>query len=176
MFAVTLPEQPGALQTFCHEVINDHNISEFNYRLHNRVAAHILVGINVADDWDKQKFMAKMDKSGYHHVDLSNDDLTKEHLRHMIGGSTPAIDEHVYEVTFPERPRALSNFLQAIGTDWNISLFHYRSAASDSGSVLIGFEDLNKRELETRLKSTSFVYTEVTNTAGAKLLVTNKVD
>lgn len=176
MFAVTLPEQPGALEVFCRDVVNGHNISEFNYRLHNRVAAHILVGINVADNADKQKFMAKMDTYGYHHVDLSNDDLTKEHLRHMIGGSTPAIDEHVYEVTFPERPRALGDFLQAVGSDWNISLFHYRSAASDSGSVLIGFEALNKKELEKRLKSTGFVYADVTETPGAKLLVTNKID
>lgn len=175
MFAVTMPEQPGALQTYCRDVVNGHNISEFNYRLHNRMVARILVGINVAGDEDKGKFMAKMDQFGYHHVDLTNDDLTKEHLRHMIGGSTPAIDEHIYEVTFPERPKALGDFLHAFGGEWNISLFHYRSAASDSGSVLIGFEAMDVKALEQKLKSTGFEYMEVTKFPGTTQLISYKV-
>ena len=176
MFAVTMPEQPGALQTFCRDVVNGHNISEFNYRLHDRVAARMLVGINVTGDEDRDKFMAKMDKYGYHHVDLTHDDLTKEHLRHMIGGATPPIDEHIYEVSFPERPKALGDFLHEVGSEWNISLFHYRSAASDSGSVLIGFEALDVNALERKLKATGFDYKEVTNASGTTLLVTHKVD
>lgn len=125
MFAVTIPEAPGALQTFCRDVVSGHNISEFNYRLRVRETAHILVGINVSGETDKQKFMTKMNQHGYTHTDLSNDDLTKEHLRHMIGGSKVASKELVYEVTFPERPRALSDFLQAVDTTWNISLHRY---------------------------------------------------
>jgi threonine dehydratase len=116
-----------------------------------------------------------MEKYGYHHVDLTNDDLTKEHLRHMVGGSAPAIDEHIYEVTFPERPKALGDFLHAVGGEWNISLFHYRSAASDSGSVLIGFEAMEVKSLEQKLKSTGFEYQEITKSPGTTLLITHKV-
>ena len=115
--------------------------------------------------------MTKMNQRGYTHADLSNDDLTKEHLRHMVGGSKVAPKELVYEVTFPERPRALSDFLQAVGTTWNISLFHYRSAASDTGSVLVGFETDDRHSLEQQLAKTGFEYTEVGHTPGFGLLV-----
>jgi threonine dehydratase len=172
MFAVTIPEVSGAMQTFCREVVNGHNISEFNYRLRERGSAHILVGINVTGEADKQKFMTKMDKHGYTHTDLSNDDLTKEHLRHMIGSSKVATHELVYEVTFPERPRALSDFLQAVGATWNVSLFHYRSAASDTGSVLIGFETDDEAALENKLHTTGFEFAKVDKTPGFELLVT----
>jgi len=171
MFAVTMPETAGALHTFCRDVISGHNISEFNYRLRGREVAHILVGINVSGKADKQRFMAKMNQHGYAHTDLSNDDLTKEHLRHMIGSSKVAPHELVYEVTFPERPRALSDFLESIGSSWNISLFHYRSAASDSGSVLVGFETDDRGSIEQQLVKTGLEFTEVAHTPGFKLLV-----
>ncbi len=171
MFAVTMPEVPGALQKFCRDVVNGYNISEFNYRLRERGAAHILVGINVTGDADKHKFMRKMEQLDYKHTDLSNDNLTKEHLRHMIGSSQVAARELVYEVTFPERPKALSDFLQAVGTTWNISLFHYRSAASDSGSVLVGFETNEKQSLEEKLTHTGFEFAEVDRNPGFQLLV-----
>jgi threonine dehydratase len=173
MFSITLPERPGALRKFCKEVVNGHNISEFNYRLHGRDSAQILVGVNVSGEADKQKFMTKMLRHGYKHVDLSNDDLTKEHLRHMIGGYDAAPHEHIYEVTFPERPGALGDFLQAVGIGWNISLFHYRSAASDSGSVLIGFESADPAALRQNLEASGFEYTEVSKYPGVKLFITS---
>jgi len=164
MFAVTIPEKPGALHTFCTTIVSGHNISEFNYRLNKRAVARILVGINIAGAADKQKFMTKMLRHGYEHIDLSDDELTKEHVRHMIGGPAPeANNEHIYEVAFPERPGALGDFLQAVGNRWNISLFHYRSAASDSGSVLVGFEATNRKELEQSLAKTTFAFTRVDN-------------
>jgi len=169
MFAVTIPEQPGSLRKFCTDVIRDHNISEFNYRLNDRSGAHILVGVNVSGAADKQKFMDKMEKHGYVHVDLSDDDLTKEHIRHMIGGPAPVVDEHIYEVTFPERPGALGDFLQAVGTEWNISLFHYRSAASDSGSVLIGFETADNGSLERNLTKAGFAFNKVQHATAVEL-------
>lgn len=172
MFAVTMPEQPGTLQTFCTEVVNGHNISEFNYRLHQRNAAHVFVGVNVSGEADKQKFMSKMDKHGYSYIDLSNDDLMKEHIRHMIGGPAPeAAGEQIYELSFPERPNALSDFLQTVGHHWNISLFHYRSAASDWGSVLIGFEASNPDELERKLARTEFSFKKIQQSAGIKYFV-----
>jgi threonine dehydratase len=162
LFAVTMPEQPGALRRFCQEVINEHNISEFNYRLNRRSEAHVLVGVNIADTADKRRLAAKMTVNGFKHIDLSDDDLAKEHVRHMIGGSTAdAVNEHFYEVTFPERPGALADFLARIGTDYNISLFHYRSMASDTGSVFIGFEANDAGKLETKLVSSGFTYRKV---------------
>jgi threonine dehydratase len=171
MFAVTIPEQPGALRTFCAQVIRGHNISEFNYRLNSRAAAHILVSINVSGAADKQKIMDKMHRHGYKHIDLSDDELAKEHIRHLAGGPAPADHEQIYEVVFPERPGALADFLQAVGTDWNISLFHYRSAASDSGSVLIGFEAPNVRQLEADLARAGFDFDRRQHAAAIELFM-----
>lgn len=172
MFAVTMPEQPGALQTFCADVVNGHNISEFNYRLNHRNAAHVFVGVNITGDTDKTKFMSKMDKYGYEYIDLSNDDLMKEHIRHMIGGSAHEVTkEQIYELSFPERPNALSDFLQAVGHQWNISLFHYRSAASDWGSVLIGFEATNPKELEQRLSQAGFNFKKIEYSSSIKYFI-----
>ena len=90
----------------------------------------------------------------------------------MIGGpSGHAVDEHMYEITFPERPRALADFLTAVGDEWNISLFHYRSAASDQGSVFIGFESSERKKLETNLAASGFTYTRLDQNKGVQLFV-----
>jgi len=116
--------------------------------------------------------MKKMDDQHYDHVDLSSDDLAKEHIRHMIGGQAPQVtSEHIYEVTFPERPGALAGFLQAIGTNWNISLFHYRNAASDWSKVLIGFEADDSKTLEAKLEATKFEWTKKDDNLGIGLFL-----
>jgi threonine dehydratase len=171
VFAVTLPEKPSALRDFCANVVHNHNISEFNYRRSNRRNAHILVGITVGDMADKQSLMKKMKDHGYDHTDLSGDDATKEHIRHMIGGPSQTDHEHIYEIVFPERPNALSDFLKAVGSDWSISLFHYKSAASDSGSVLIGFEAPDRETLEAKLAATGFTVTRCDTSTAVQLFV-----
>ena len=171
MFAVTLPERPGALQEFCKTVVGHHNISEFTYRLNSRKNARILVGVTVSDATDKQALMENMARKGYGHTDLTNDDTVKEHLRHMIGGAPKASNERIYEVIFPERPGALAGFLQAVGNKWNISLFHYRNAASDSGKVLIGFEADDTDALEAKLRAANFAFTTLSHAPGIKLLL-----
>jgi len=164
LFAITMPEKPGALQTFCSQVVKGHSITEFNYRLNVRGNAHILAGVSVSSPEDKSAFMQKMKKHGYKHMDLSGDDIAKEHVRHMIGGpASEAQHEHLYQIDFPERPGALGDFLAAIGTDWNISAFHYRSAASDTGNVLIGFEAPDKQTLEAKLTAAHFEWQSVDN-------------
>lgn len=169
MFSVTIPERPGSLLKFCIDIIDGHNISEFNYRLNHRSYAQILVGVMIAGEKDKQNFMKKMSSHGYKFVDLTNDDLTKEHVRHVIGGPSPeALHEHLYEITFPERSGALTDFLGNMGIQWNISLFHYRSKASDTGSVLIGFEVTDKKNLEKRIQISGFDYHEVDSNVGVK--------
>lgn len=158
LFAVHIPERPGALLEFCSSVVNGHSITEFSYRLNKRDQATILVGISIADEADKQKFMKKMRDAGYMHTDLSNDDITKEHIRHMVGGPSPQTQEEaIYQINFPERPGALGEFLQSIDDKWNISLFHYRSSASDTGNVLIGFENADTHLQGALQKSSHFV-------------------
>lgn len=173
LFAVAMPEEPGALYRFCTEVVEGHNISEFSYRLHARQGATIFVGISVSSQQDKQNFMTKMQSAGYTHTDLSGDDLAKEHVRHMIGGHAPAgTSEQIYEVTFPERPGALIDFLSYVGQEYNISLFHYRSAASDSGSVLIGFEASRPDELKAALTKAGYNYAVVSESASISTFLT----
>lgn len=172
LFSVSMPEKPGALRTFVTDVVNGHSITEFNYRLNQRKVAHILVGISVASQEDKSRFMKKMKKHGYEHTDLSGDDMAKEHIRHMVGG--PAIEarhEHVYQIDFPERPGALGDFLAAIGTDWNISAFHYRNAASDSGNVLVGFEAGNPPRLERKLVHSGYNWQPIDNNQSVKIFI-----
>lgn len=172
MFAVTLPERPGALHAFCSQVVSTRNISEFSYRLRDRDSAQLLVGIGVTGSNDKQKITDTMRSKHYGFTDLSNDEIAKEHVRHMIGGQAKtAQNEHMYEVTFPERPGALIDFLRIIGDSWNISLFHYRSAASDSGSVLIGFETAETEELERKIAKTSYEFRAVSNDRSVSLFL-----
>lgn len=161
LFAVTMPERPGALQHFCQTVVGGRNITEFSYRLHKREQANVLVGIGVTDAEDRSRLAGKCRKHGYDFTDLSDDDTAKEHVRHMIGGTAPAAqDEHFYQVDFPERPGALGDFLAALDNRWNISLFHYRSSASDTGNVLIGFENNKQKELELTLQAAGFTFTK----------------
>lgn len=170
LFALTLPERPGALQAFCAAITAGRSINEFSYRLSARHSARVLVGIAVSGNDDKQALMKDMKTSGYAHVDLSSDNVAKEHVRHMIGGpSRMAADEHVYEIAFPERPGALADFLATVGDAWNISLFHYRSAASDSGSVLIGFESPDRPALEARLVAAGLEFDRLDANAAVQL-------
>ncbi len=170
LFTVEMPEKPGALQYFCQEVVNGHNITQFAYRLHDRAKAHVFVGINIADAKDKAAFMAKMTKNSYKFTDLSLDDAAKEHLRHMVGGPAPeAKSELLYEINFPERPGALGDFLAHVNNAYNISLFHYRGMGGDTGHVLIGFETDDAAILEAKL-APSYDFTRITSQAAQVFL------
>lgn len=166
LFAVAMPEKPGALKDFCENVVTDHNITSFAYRLQKRDGAHVFVGISMRNPADKKAFVAKLEKHGFDHQDLSDDDLAKEHVRHMIGGhSSEARNEHIYEINFPERPRALADFLRKTGYRYNISLFHYRGQGGDIGTVLIGFEAASVEDLEQALRTAGYEFTPVTSKA-----------
>ncbi len=141
LFAVTIPEQPGALKRFCSEALGDRNITEFNYRLAGREAAQIFVGISVRDQKERRSFSKDLESTGFDNLDLTDNELAKTHLRYMVGGrSDLAKDEVLYRFWFPERPGALTRFLASMGASWNISLFHYRMQGGDYGRVLIGLE------------------------------------
>jgi threonine dehydratase len=162
ILAVTIPERPGAFHEFCR-VIGARGVTEFNYRLASRAEAHIFVGVEVSGADEARALACELDAHGYPCVDLSENDLAKTHVRHMVGGRTPVVrDEVLFGVEFPERPGALMQFLTSLGARWNISLFHYRNHGAAVGRVLCGLEvpPAERVELRARLDQVGFPYTE----------------
>jgi threonine dehydratase len=144
VYAVTLPEKPGAYKKFLG-LIGKRNVTEFNYRYHTASEAHVFVGIQVADRKESLKLAESLQKHGYPTLDLTEDEMAKNHVRHMVGGHAPAVCEKgmkelIYRFEFPERPGALMNFLTQMSAGWNISLFHYRNHGADYGRVLVGMQ------------------------------------
>lgn len=140
IFAVTIPEQRGSLRKFC-ECIGRRNLTEFNYRIADAKEAHIFVGIQIENRADAVKMMANFEERGFKTLDLTDDELTKLHLRHMVGGrSALAHDELLYRFEFPERPGALMRFVGSMSPNWNISLFHYRNNGADYGRIVVGMQ------------------------------------
>jgi len=141
LFAVSIPEKADSLKTFCHDMVKDRNITEFNYRMANRESAQIFVGISTADADEKSVFSQKLTHAGYKNIDLTDNELAKTHIRYMVGGRcSEANNERFFRFWFPERPGALVEFLEAIKGRLNISLFHYRAHGGDFGRVLVGLE------------------------------------
>ncbi len=159
LFSVELPEKQGALEHFCKD-LGKHNISEFNYRQNNLSRAHILVGITTHDVNDARMISTRLTKKGYNIIDLTDNELAKEHIRHMVGGAEGPKNEILVHFDFPERPGALGDFLKALGRRWNISLFHYRGMGADSGRVLIGFDVIapDAKDFTLFLNTTGFEY------------------
>jgi threonine dehydratase len=140
VLAVTIPEQPGSFRKFCG-LIGQRSITEFNYRFADARVAHVFVGIQVADRAESLRLVAALRKHGLPALDLSDDEMAKVHVRHMVGGHAPGLaDELLYRFEFPERPGALLNFLDKMSRGWNISLFHYRNHGADYGRVLAGMQ------------------------------------
>jgi threonine dehydratase len=140
VFAVTIPEQRGSFRRFC-SALGQHAITEFNYRIGDAQAAHIFVGVRTALRSEREALAEAFRANDFGVLDLTDDELAKLHLRHMIGGRSPlARDERLYRFDFPERPGALARFLDRMHPDWNISLFHYRNHGADYGRILVGIQ------------------------------------
>jgi threonine dehydratase len=144
ILAVTLPEKPGAYKKFV-SLIGARNITEFNYRYHERSEAHVFVGVQVANRAESLKFIEQLKKHGYATLDLTDDEMGKLHIRHLVGGHAPQVRENgmaelLYRFEFPERPGALMHFLDKMSAGWNISLFHYRNHGADYGRTLVGMQ------------------------------------
>jgi len=140
ILGVTIPERPGAFREFCG-VVGPRVVTEFNYRLAGREAAHIFVGLKTASRQDAQDVAERLRARGYPTQDLTDNEVAKLHVRHMVGGRAAGVkDERLYRFEFPERPGALLEFLDKLGGRWNISLFHYRNHGADFGRVLCAFE------------------------------------
>ena len=141
LLAVQIPEQRGAFLRFC-ETLGACNITEFNYRYAPSEQAQIFVGVALHGERNEARALVeRLSSAGYAVLDLSDNELAKLHLRHLVGGHVPTLaDERIYRFEFPERPGALLKFLRAVGAAWNISLFHYRNHGSDYGRVLAGVQ------------------------------------
>lgn len=141
LFAVTIPEKRGSFKRFCTVIGSGRSVTEFNYRMSDSERAHVFVGLAINGAAESQVIAQTLVQEGFDAIDLTQDDLAKEHLRHMVGGSSSlAKDERVLCFTFPERPGALMKFLSAMQPSWNISLFHYRNQGADAGSILVGIQ------------------------------------
>ena len=140
LFAVTIPEERGSFRRFC-ELIGPRSVTEFNYRISDERVAHVFVGLAIHRKEEAERIERLFSKQGFANVNLSDDELAKEHVRHMVGGrSELARDERLFRFEFPERPGALMRFLAAMHPGWNISLFHYRNQGADYGRILVGIQ------------------------------------
>ena len=141
IFAVTIPERPGSFHEFCH-LLGNRGITEFNYRYADEKNAHVFAGIQLKEgEEEKQLILHRLEEKQFPVVDLSHDELAKQHIRYMVGGRSPGLNnERLYRFEFPERPGALLRFLSTLRGQWNISLFHYRNHGADYGRVLAGFQ------------------------------------
>ena len=143
MLAVEIPERPGSLRSLC-EFLSDRSLTEFSYRMGAGEQAHIFMGIQVSGPDDRSSLIGHLKTHGYACLDLSDDELSKVHLRHMVGGRLPAssivsnVQELLYRFEFPERPGALMRFVTALHRDWSISIFHYRNHGADVGRIVVG--------------------------------------
>jgi threonine dehydratase len=140
ILAVTIPEERGSFRRFC-TCLGEYKLTEFNYRMANTTAAHIFVGLEVQNRPDTAHIIAKLEAQGFNTLDLTDDEMAKLHLRHMVGGRSPVSqNELLYRFEFPERTGALTKFLNSMNPDWNISLFHYRNHGADYGRISIGIQ------------------------------------
>jgi threonine dehydratase len=174
LFAVTIPEKTGSLKAFCRDMIGEHNITEFNYRLSSRKQAHIFVGISIRNEKERFDFANQLNEGGYKNVDITDNDLAKTHIRYMVGGkSAEVLHERLFRFWFPETPGALTRFLNTTRGKHNISLFHYRAQGGDFGRVLIGLEcpDGKEGELEKRLDALGYRYKEETDNPAYSLFL-----
>jgi threonine dehydratase len=147
LLAVEIPEHPGSLRRFC-ALLGQHSLTEFSYRLADPSLAHIFVGVQIKDRNDTEALIARLESAGFPCLDLSENELAKLHLCHMVGGRLPASaapacergQELLYRFEFPERPGALMAFVNALHPNWNISIFHYRNHGADVGRIVVGVQ------------------------------------
>ncbi|MCX7189118.1 MAG: threonine ammonia-lyase, biosynthetic [Methylotenera sp.] len=173
VLAVTIPEKPGAFKTFCR-LLGDRNITEFNYRYSDPKSAHIFVGVAIADPTESAKLVANLQAQGLPTIDLTDNEVAKLHLRHLVGGHAPQAEhEVVFRFEFPEKPGALMKFLDTMGHDWNISLFHYRNHGADFGRVLVGMQvpPADATEFKKFLDNLGYPYWDETDNPAYKLFL-----
>ncbi len=161
LLAVSIPERPGSFRQFC-KTIGQRTITEFNYRYADAAQAHVYAGVELSEgDSERQALVTQLRQEGYPVIDMTDNEVAKLHIRHMVGGRAPLLDNEIlYRFEFPERPGALLHFLTAIGERWNISLFHYRNHGDAYGRVLVGIQvpSADRKRFREYLDSTGYPY------------------
>jgi len=170
LFAVTIPEERGSFKRFLELIGNlpggPRNVTEFNYRMSDSDKAHVFLGLSTHGKGESTKIAAKFNKQQFKAIDLTHDELAKEHIRHMVGGhSALSQDERLLRFEFPERPGALLKFLSLMRPGWNISLFHYRNQGADYGRILVGLQvpPKDNKAFDKFLKTLGYPYAEETD-------------
>ncbi|CAB3929301.1 threonine ammonia-lyase, biosynthetic [Achromobacter insolitus] len=164
VFAVTVPEERGSFRRFC-SVIGQRSVTEFNYRIADARTAHIFVSMQISRRGDAAEIMAALQEQGFSVGDLSNNEVSKQHIRYMVGGRSPlAAGERLFRFEFPERPGALMKFLSEMAPNWNISLFHYRNQGTEFSSALVGIQAplADSAALDAFLRQLGYAHTEET--------------
>ena len=173
VLAVTIPEKAGSFRKFC-SMLGRRNITEFNYRYNDSGDAHIYVGIQISEEADRQCLVSNLEDAGYALLDLTDNELAKSHIRHMVGGHSANVgQELVYRFEFPERPGALTGFLSTLGSKWNISMFHYRNHGAAFGRVLLALqaEKSDRKLIKQSLDSLNYDYWEETDNPAYQLFL-----
>ncbi|MBK7251890.1 MAG: threonine ammonia-lyase, biosynthetic [Gammaproteobacteria bacterium] len=174
LIAVEIPERPGSFLQFC-QTLRARSVTEFNYRYESAQAAQIFVGFAISRGRaERETVIRQLRESGYAVTDMTDNEMAKLHVRYMVGGHARGIaDEQLYRFEFPERPGALARFLQAIGTRWNISLFHYRNHGSDYGRVLAGIQvpERERADFLLHLNELRYPYIEETQNLAYRMFL-----
>ncbi|MEI8302750.1 MAG: threonine ammonia-lyase, biosynthetic [Burkholderiales bacterium] len=173
VFAVTIPEERGSFRRFC-EAVGPRNVTEFNYRIADSRQAHVFVGVQIQRRAEAVTIAEGLRAAGFETLDLTDDELAKLHIRHLVGGHSPlARDEILYRFEFPERPGALMRFLSSMSPNWNISLFHYRNHGADYGRILVGLQVPagEKRALREFLAGLGYAHEDVTGHPAYRLFL-----
>lgn len=173
LFAVTIPERPGSFKTFC-QTIGKRGITEFNYRYSDDTDAQVFAGVQLRDGMNERKeLIVKLKAKNYPVLDMTDNEMAKMHVRHLVGGRAALKDEVLYRFEFPERPGALLDFLTRIGNRWNISLFHYRNHGAAFGRVLVGLQipKGERKQLGGYLDTLAYPYWEETDNPAYQLFL-----
>ena len=173
LFAVTIPERPGSFKAFC-QTIGKRGITEFNYRYSDANDAQVFAGVQLRDGAnERQALIKKLKSKKYPVLDMTDNEMAKMHVRHLVGGHAAIDDEVLYRFEFPERPGALLDFLTKIGTRWNISLFHYRNHGAAFGRVLVGLQipKAERKQLRQYLDTLAYPYWEETDNPAYQLFL-----
>jgi len=173
IFAVTIPEERGSFLKFVN-LLGSRNITEFNYRYGDDQKAHIFVGLQTAGSQDLAVISRQLTEAGLPNVDLTDDEISKIHIRYMVGGRTTKVaHERLISFEFPERPGALARFLNHMQGGWNITLFHYRNHGADYGRILVGIDvpTTDDEAFENFLESLGYSYQDETQNAAYRLFL-----
>jgi len=174
LFAVEIPERPGSFHRFCG-LLGRRSVTEFNYRYGDTERAQIFVGVALSRGHDERRELREaIERAGFPVLDMTGNEMAKLHVRYMVGGHARGIaNELLFRFEFPERPGALLRFLEAVGSKWNISLFHYRNHGSDYGRVLAGIQvpPAEREEFIRHLDELHYGYVEETENPAYRMFL-----